>query len=778
MSTSRRILVALWVSAAAVAVLLATGTLPSPFASSRPDAAPAPEAPGELDAEGKPRGAGLEAAGMRPDGAGPAMASGADGEAAGDGEPAIPSEASGTAPKGGGAVVRGRVIVEATKSPVEGATVRLVRPDSLFSYVRAKKEGRQDDLLARTDGEGRFTFRNVLPSTGYALYARRGTAAGVTRTKIDLGARETFDAGDLVLGTAGGLGGHVTGPDGKPLPGVRVAVTWQVKNEFSVVLTDAKTLPWVEGTAVTDDAGVWAVPGLEAGDKTVVFEAPSGAADVKTPITVTAGTQRTDVDLAMTGTLEIAGTVVWSDGTPIAGARVFVKPTSGPAGRTHDTPADGTFRIGGLPKGTYVGGCLLAGMPVKMIQGVEAGRTDLKFEFPSAGSLLGRVVSKAGGAPLAALPGDAALRRLAGLDGAVRREHAVEGARPDGVLLAGRHVPLRSPPARAVRARRGGRRLPRRRGGGQGGRGGARDGRRHGGDARGQRPGGHGRRSRGEAARGGPAASRVGRHRVRRGTRGHRPDVRGRGRSRPQRRRRHVPLPTADAGHLHAVREREGPRHARPCSGVNLRARSVEDLKVELRPGATMSVRVNDARGRPVPDAGVVLVHVSGDRTYVSTDGEGVARVERARPGRWVAAYNGAAAQKVRLPEKPEDRGRTADLYRALDGSAEATVLEAGAADLEVRAPRLVRIRGRLILGSRTPTERGIGLYQEGLGVAAWAQFDADGRFTMERVEPGTYIVLLPSEDPDRVGSYGGGGNVTIPDVDEHDLEVPWPTSR
>jgi hypothetical protein len=111
--------------------------------------------------------------------------------------------------------------------------------------------------------------------------------------KIYLGAPDTFDGGDLVLGSAGGLGGHVTGPDGKPFPGVRVAVTRQVKNDFGVVLADAKTLPWVEGTAVSDEAGVWAVPGLEAGDKTVVFEAPSGAADVKTPVT---GTQRTDVD--------------------------------------------------------------------------------------------------------------------------------------------------------------------------------------------------------------------------------------------------------------------------------------------------------------------------------------------------------------------------------------------------------------------------------------------------------------------------------------------------
>src|SRR5439155_10172691 len=176
-----------------------------------------------------------------------------------------PSEARGTAPEHGGGVVKGRVVSAEGHVPVEGASVRLLRPDALLKYLRAPREGRFDDLKARTDEQGRFLFRDVLPANGYALLARRGSGAAVTRGKIDLGARQTLDAGDLALGRSGGLSGHVTGPDGKPVLAARVAVTWAIVNEFEVVLADPDTLPWIEAEARTDAAGAWSCPALEPG---------------------------------------------------------------------------------------------------------------------------------------------------------------------------------------------------------------------------------------------------------------------------------------------------------------------------------------------------------------------------------------------------------------------------------------------------------------------------------------------------------------------------------
>jgi hypothetical protein len=214
----------------------------------------------------------------------------------------------------------------------------------------------------------------------------------------------------------------------------------------------------------------------------------------------------------------------------------------------------------------------------------------------------------------------------------------------------------------------------------------------------------------------------------------------------------------------------------RAIEKIDLRASSPRGPEGPPR-GRDASVRVNDVRGRPLGRERRASSMPPATSCTPTRDKEGVARL-KARAGRRVAAYNGAAAQRVKGPEKPEERERLADLYRALDGSAEALVLEGATADLAVRAPRLVHVRGRLALGSHKPVQNDLGLYQAGGGVSSWGEFDAEGRFTLERVEPGTYIVILPSEDPERAGSFSGSGTVTIPDVDEHDLEIPWPAGR
>jgi hypothetical protein len=68
-------------------------------------------------------------------------------------EDVLPPVAVGTAPLG--AVIRGHVTSGSLGPPVEGATVRLTRPDSLCFYLRAKREGRS------TWSRGAYTSRTT-----------------------------------------------------------------------------------------------------------------------------------------------------------------------------------------------------------------------------------------------------------------------------------------------------------------------------------------------------------------------------------------------------------------------------------------------------------------------------------------------------------------------------------------------------------------------------------------------------------------------------------------
>src|SRR5436190_646125 len=381
-----------------VAVLMAAGVVKAPWASSLEEAG-VPDAPAPGSAEAA-AAATAEAAALAAKEGGAAKKK--TEEIAETPEDGLTHEAKGTALPGVGASVRGRVVAGPAKAPVEGAHVRLTRTDSLFAYFRAKREGRFDDVEARTDAEGRFVLRDVLPAMGYVLTAALPKGARASKNGIELSAHEVYDAGDLLLGASGGLAGTVTGPDGKPLAGARVVAAPAIKNEFQVVLADPDTVPGLEAQTTTDAQGGWALETLEPGDKTLVFRATTGASEVLSPITSPSGEIRRDVNATLGGPLAIAGKVVFEGGAPIQGARVFAKPTMRVAAFTMDTGPDGTFRIADLTEGSYVAGVLVPGLPIKIEQKHKAGEESLRFEFPQPGSLAGKVVAKGSGKAIGA----------------------------------------------------------------------------------------------------------------------------------------------------------------------------------------------------------------------------------------------------------------------------------------------------------------------------------------------------------------------------------------
>ncbi|MDJ0973856.1 MAG: carboxypeptidase regulatory-like domain-containing protein [Planctomycetota bacterium] len=311
-------------------------------------------------------------------------------------ETIVPAEVRGTTRNG--ASVRGRVVIASTRKPVSGVTVELRRPDSLFHYMRAKPKGRFDLLTAKTGRDGRFAFLDVTPNKGYVVRCRFESYAHVSSFKLDLRGGEREDLGDLELGPAGEVATRVLDAEGNPVAGVRVAVTWMVDNNLSVILADPDTLPEIEAEGETDAEGRVTIEGLEPGDKTLIASAPTGAAEVIRKFGVQEGETTELPDIKLAGNGVIAGMVVFDDDTPVPGARVFAGPSTNATMRTVETGADGAFRIEWLPDGKHVVGVLVPGLPVKILMNNPVGREDMRVVFPKPGSLSGVVVNATTGA--------------------------------------------------------------------------------------------------------------------------------------------------------------------------------------------------------------------------------------------------------------------------------------------------------------------------------------------------------------------------------------------
>ncbi len=780
---AKRIALVVLVLAAAFAALVATGTVRVPGV-------------GGGAGDGRPAGTGPREA-AAPEGAGPGLKGatgvvGMDGgmAAAGTEAPAeevVPSEVHGTAAALAGGVVRGRVVRAGdAKVAVEGATVRLLRPDSLFVYLRARREGRHDDLVARTDAEGRFTFRDVLPSSGYALLVRgggpsprAGGGAAATKTDVVVVAKHVADVGDVVLGKAGGLGGHVADAAGKALAGVRVVVTWQVVNDFDVILADPETLPWVEAETRTGEDGAWALAALEPGDKTIVLKAPSGAATVLSPITVKEGEQRADVDATLGGTLEIAGKVVWDDGEPVVGARAFAKEVGKPAGWTMETGADGAFRFAGLPEGTYQVGALLSGTSVQLGKMVKETRADVVMTFPRGGSLSGTVVRKSSGKPI---PRFRVTPQFAGEQDWMQQYVAEKVQKvlgpaafssPDGSFRFDRLTP--GPYLLIVEA----------------------DGYPRVQVSAGPVVAGHefaapavevpdGNRAAGVVFD--LAGNPVPECRVYLTT-----DARAETIA-PEEIERAVEDMDADAvtdehgafetGLLTPAVYRLGAvakgRMPANVPSVDLTTGSRRDLKVVLPAGGGIRVSLSDPSGRALPHQRVVFVFEDGSFDRELTDEKGVALGQPLRVGRWAVAFVSRAVTDALWPSvpsapdgapgarpTPQGTARYEALRRA-PGAEDLAVSDGAVVDVALKAPRLARVSVRVRIDGTPAKDRQAGM----TSMWRWVPvtLDAEGRGVFADIEPGTWSLGANVGEEDRW--EWRAQPVAIPDAPEHSLEV------
>lgn len=313
-----------------------------------------------------------------------------EGEAA-----AIASRVAGSTPNG--ARLTGRVVEGEGRVPVPGVLVRLGVSNALYAYLRAERRGRFDELVARTDEEGRFAFQDVTPARGYVVRVLSPDRPSVSASKLDLRGRPARDLGDLVLPTPAAIEGRVVDGRGEGIPAARVAVTWLVENPMMIVLADPDTLPETERLVLTDEAGAFRVEALEPGVKTIVIDAGSQGQQAIRAFSVVPGDTATLPDVVFDGEGVLAGRVQWEDGRPIPDARVFAGHDGDPAVRTVETDAEGMWRIERLPPGSFSVGVLVPGLPLQLQQRLQGGQEDLVTTFASTGAIRGRVTAEASG---------------------------------------------------------------------------------------------------------------------------------------------------------------------------------------------------------------------------------------------------------------------------------------------------------------------------------------------------------------------------------------------
>ena len=280
----------------------------------------------------------------------------------------------------GTARISGRVVAADTGSPIRRAQINVNSREAQFNRS------------VTTDSEGRYEFAS-LPAGRYRLFVDK---AGYVA--LEYGQARPFEAGkpldiadgqalekiDFSLPRGSAITGRITDEFGDPITDVQVqALRYQFVNGERQLVNAGRS-------AQTDDLGAYRIFGLMPGDYVVrasmrpnmpaVHEAPMsepmgypgtyypGVADVSQAQTVTAalGQELSSIafPLVPARLSRISGTVMGSDGRPLAGAMVMIRARgSGGLGALrmnivngggNQVRPDGSFQLTNVPPGDYV----------------------------------------------------------------------------------------------------------------------------------------------------------------------------------------------------------------------------------------------------------------------------------------------------------------------------------------------------------------------------------------------------------------------------------------
>ncbi len=275
--------------------------------------------------------------------------------------------------------ISGRVGSPSSSTPVVNATVYAFSKDNPFLSG-----------VGQTSGDGTYRIESLVGGDYYVQVYAEGYLSEFyndaltpeTATLVKVVEPNATARIDFRLSRGGTINGWVRNSDGKPVAGVSVDAVSAAPIPPPGDPTDPgnptdpgdpKGRPGGYGWATTDDNGFYSITGLTAGDYLVhasVWSAwtsaeawypnaatPDDARPVAVAIDQTSSNISFKLDIPSADGV-ISGAVFDTAGKPIGGAFIYVESPFDPSGRMKvgayaQTEADGTYRVEGLPDGTY-----------------------------------------------------------------------------------------------------------------------------------------------------------------------------------------------------------------------------------------------------------------------------------------------------------------------------------------------------------------------------------------------------------------------------------------
>ncbi len=254
----------------------------------------------------------------------------------------------------GGGFISGRVTADAGGAPIPGLiVVALGRNDFALSFDRTDSDGRY--RIGGLPADSYFVSVNaflLLDDNDYVTEFYNNTSD--IALALDVVVTNGAETPNIDFGLA--LGGSVRGRVTAEAGGAGIP--------FSAVTARSTANAAVFTTTLADENGDYAIRGLKPGTWTVSADAEGnflteyynnrstpGSAD---PVTVTSGNATTGIHLSLPAGGAVLGTIRnQSTLAPLSGYLVEATRVSDFFSRTAQTQADGTYRIEGLPTGTF-----------------------------------------------------------------------------------------------------------------------------------------------------------------------------------------------------------------------------------------------------------------------------------------------------------------------------------------------------------------------------------------------------------------------------------------